>query len=282
MSAIPVNLKTDSMVNPQGIDSLQPVFSWQLRSTEKNVVQTAYQIVVADSDTVVRDSGMVQSNQVLARYQGAPLQARKIYQWTVAIWDNHGSKDQSAQAFFEMGLFKDDWKAKWIEPVQLDAVPDKTDGEKFHESIVRIDEGLKPFPSNYSKLRPPQFIRKDFRVGRGIKRARAYVTARGIYLLEVNGVRAGHAELTPDFTSYPKYLQYQTYDITDLLADGANAIGAVVADGWYISRIGNSGESCGYGNRLALLLQVEIEYEDGSYDTLYSDENFKSSTGPLE
>jgi alpha-L-rhamnosidase len=91
----------------------------------------------------------------------------------------------------------------------------------------------------------------------------------------------GNQELAPEVTAYAGYLQYQTYDVAGMIAPGVNVLGAVLADGWYCGRIGLPGNSCQYGDRLALLLQLEIEYQDGSRQWVISDQDFKSSTGPL-
>ena len=99
--------------------------------------------------------------------------------------------------------------------------------------------------------------------------------------MEINGVRVGNQELAPEVTAYESYLQYQTYDVSEMIDQGYNVLGAVLADGWYCGRIGLPGDSCQYGNKLALLLQLEIEYQDGSSQWLISDVDFKSSTGPL-
>ena len=81
-----------------------------------------------------------------------------------------------------------------------------------------------------------------------MKKARLYATAHGVYLVEINGRRAGDEEFAPGFTPYRKRIDYQTYDITGLLQQGKNAVGAVVADGWWGGRIGLTGDSRQYGD----------------------------------
>jgi alpha-L-rhamnosidase len=125
-------------------------------------------------------------------------------------------------------------------------------------------------------------LRKEFFVSKPIKKARAYATAHGCYRLKLNGKRVGNIELAPEATPYHQYLQYQTYDVADLLHAGENTFGAVLADGWWSSRIGNDGCSRQFGDKLALLAQIEIEYDDGEKETIYTDETFKSwDNGPL-
>jgi alpha-L-rhamnosidase len=114
-----------------------------------------------------------------------------------------------------------------------------------------------------------------------VTKARIYATAHGVYRLEINGVRVGNQELAPEVTAYDSYLQCQTYDVTEMIKQDANVLGAILADGWYCGRIGLPGDSCQYGDKLALLLQLEIEYQDGSCQWIISDSDFKSSTGAL-
>ena len=130
---------------------------------------------------------------------------------------------------------------------------------------------ISPEPNrDYSLLKPPQFLRKSFAANGAIQQARIYATAHGVYQLSLNGARVGDQELAPEPTAYDKYLQYQTYDVTDLIQAGDNVLGAVLGDGWYIGRIGLPGANCQYGDRLALLLQLEITYTDGSRQIIVS------------
>jgi len=172
------------------------------------------------------------------------------------VWDNHGKRsDWSEPAFFEMGLLNDsDWKAQWIHP--------------------DIEEDI-------SKSGPAQMLRKDFTLKGKVASARAYVTSLGLYQLELNGRRVGSQVLTPGWTAYHSRIQYQTYDVTPLLQSGANAIGATLGDGWFRGYIGFSGQRNAYGEKLALLLQIHVIYEDGTSEMIVSDGSWKSTTAPI-
>lgn len=138
----------------------------------------------------------------------------------------------------------------------------------------------KPAIPREKTLHPCLFLRKEFIAKGQIKRARIYATSHGIYTLEVNGHSTEDREFAPEFTSYEKYLAYQTYDITDRIHEGKNVVGAILADGWYAGRLGMFGDSYQFGDHLALLLQLLIEYADGTTETIGSDSSFRSSTGP--
>ncbi|MCU4164193.1 family 78 glycoside hydrolase catalytic domain [Carboxylicivirga caseinilyticus] len=256
------NLVTEYLTNPVGIDIIKPRLSWQLFSTETNVMQSAYEIRMASSSNnlikgkdLIWSSGKILSDQsVNIEYNGPELQSKQRVYWQVRIWDQKGKVSKWSQpAFWEMGLLQTtDWKAKWIS-----ANEDKTDS---------------PLPCPY--------FRKQFSTAKTIQSARIYVTSLGLYQLFLNGEKVSNDLFSPGWTSYNKRLQYQTYDVTSLLKN-ENAIGAILGDGWYRGRIGWARNKNYYGNKLALLLQLEIKYSDGSAETIISDENWKTSTGPI-
>ncbi|HEY9523148.1 MAG TPA: glycoside hydrolase family 78 protein, partial [Thermopolyspora sp.] len=111
---------------------------------------------------------------------------------------------------------------------------------------------------------------------------RLYVTAHGLYEVELNGTVVGDDVLAPGWTSYGHRLRYRTHDVTALLRDGANAIGATLADGWYRGRIGfNGGATNVYGDRTALIAQLEITYADGGTDRVITDGAWRCARGPV-
>ena len=124
-------------------------------------------------------------------------------------------------------------------------------------------------------------LRDTFKIVRRIKEARAYVTSHGLYELYLNGQRVGDQLFTPGWTSYNKRLQYQTYDVTTLLQHGDNAVGAILGNGWYRGNVGFSGQKNFYGDRLALLVQINVIYTDGRQETFGSNDKWKAATGPI-
>ena len=250
-------LTTEHRKNPVGIDAAHPRFSWKISGTGQNVVQTAYSIRVATNDKfssagIIWESGKVASDEsILQDYKGPALQSGKRYFWQVRVWDNKGrSSKWSTTALWEMGLLsQSDWKAKWIE-LESDT--------------------LEELPS-------PHF-RKEFSVAKKIASAKVYVTSHGYYELHLNGSKVGDQVLTPGWTSYRKRLQYQVYDVTGMLVNGRNAIGAILGNGWYRGPLA-WGDNWGiYGKKLGLLMQLNIRYADGTEDVIVSDETWKSSS----
>ncbi|MFB3903468.1 MAG: family 78 glycoside hydrolase catalytic domain [Acidobacteriota bacterium] len=257
-------LRTEYKENPIGIDSVRPRLSWKIESDARSVVQAAYQIQVARSESDLQsergllwDSGRVKSEESAHRtYEGPELKSRQRCYWRVRVWDAAG-KDSgwSAPAFWEMGLLRpSDWEAVWIEPGIVEDV---------------------------SKPGPVPMLRADFNIKGAVSRARAYVTSRGLYELYLNGRRVGDQALTPGWTSYNKRLQYQTYDVTELLKNGDNAIGALLGNGWYRGEIGFSRQRNFYGSKVALLLQINVTYSDGREEAIVSNRKWRSATGPI-
>lgn len=122
-------------------------------------------------------------------------------------------------------------------------------------------------------------LRTDFDVDRDVESARIYAAARGLYELRLNGEPVGDQELAPGWTDYRKRIQYQTYDVTDQLTDGANAIGAEIADGWYAGRVAMFGDSI-YGSDTSLIAQLRIRYTDGSEQVVATDDSWRTTNGP--
>ena len=255
------NLLTENLTNPIGIDVQQPRFSWQLVSDQRNVSQTGYEIIVSGTKGSIWKSGKVMSDRsVHVPYAGTALQSGKKYTWEVRVWDNNGKPTPwSEPAFFQTAFLKPSdpmaigWKAKWIEA-------------GFIEDSIN---------------RPAQYFRKQFSSNKKISSATAYITAHGLYEAQINGKRVGDYYLTPGWTSYNKRLQYQVYDVTNLLANGNNAIGVMVGTGWYRGYLAWAGNKDIYGKKAGVLFQLDITYADGTTTTIVSDESWKSSTGSI-
>jgi alpha-L-rhamnosidase len=248
------DLTCEHSKNPVGIDALHPRFSWKIAGTGNNIMQTAYSIRVSTDSKLSKPTWQtgkkLTSESILQAYEGPQLKPETRYYWQVKVWDNHGKESKwSEPAFFETGLMDPSrWVAEWIE---------------------MEDDTLRYAPS-------PHF-RKEFNIGKTVASARVYVTSHGYYELHINGQKAGDQVLTPGWTSYNKRLQYQVYDVTGLVQKGTNAVGVVLGDGWYRGTLAWGDNWANYGKRLGLLMQLKINYTDGTEEVFVTDKNWKAS-----
>ncbi|MEP4531664.1 MAG: family 78 glycoside hydrolase catalytic domain [Cyclobacteriaceae bacterium] len=259
------NLKTEYKINPLGLETQAPRFSWQIQSDQKFVKQVAYQITCGldENDLLFEqnllwDSGKVESDQSIhVEYVGPELASAQRVYWKVQVWDNHGNESVSEEvSFFEMGLLsQSDWKAEWI---------------------------TFPWENNLKQSAPCPYFRKEFKVDKEIASAKVYASALGLYELELNGAKVGDEVFAPGWTNYHQRLQYQVYDITAQVSKGANAIGAIVGDGWYRGHFGWwENNRNGYGEELGLLCQIHLTFVDGSKEVITTDQSWKASNGPI-
>ena len=231
-----IRIKTEFLTNPIGVDFQQPLITW---NCEGGVSQTAYRIVASSG----WDSGKIASNSMRVIYP-LELKSRERVDFSITLWDENDVEGEPSAAYFEMGLLqKSDWKAKWISG---------------------------NYTVNPVKRYPVDCFKKEFDTT-DVKNARIYVSACGLYELELNGKRVGDFVLAPGHTDYRKRVQYQTYDVTEQVKSGNNVITASLADGWYRGSCGAWGLKNQYGAQTKLIVQLEIEKNDGTRQTVVTD-----------
>lgn len=248
-----VNLKTEYLKEPIGIDIVKPRFYW---NCEGGARQTAYQIIVHVGEEIVWDSGKVSSASMThIPYDGQPLNSRDRAEWSVTLWDENDNAGEANHSFFEMGLLEPtNWTAKWI------------------TGDYRV---------NRKQRYPVDCFRKCFETAQ-VAKARLYITACGLYEAKLDGIKIGGFVLAPGYTDYNKRVQYQTYDVTHLLSAGNHVLTVQLADGWYRGSVGAWGLKNQYGVETKLLAQLEIIHTDGSIQTISTDESWSwSNDGPI-
>lgn len=265
------NMEIKSLVceylnNPIGIDVEKPRLSWKIFSDEENLLQTSYEIRFAESIEDLNNSKklfystgkVISDKSINVTYEGPALKSFQRLYWQVRVWDNKNRvSNWSEPAFWEMGILKPElWEALWIT-----------------NPSEPITDNSKPCP----------YFRKNFYLSKKIRSARIYVTSLGLYQLFLNGKRVSENLFTPGWTSYNKRLQYQVYDVTNLLNEGENAIGVILGDGWYRGRLTwDENKRNVYGDKLAAILQIRVTYTDGTNEILVkTDNSWKTSTGPI-
>ena len=239
-----IRLTTEYLENPIGVDFQNPRLMWNVEGGKR---QTAYQIV-----TDAWDSGKVESSSMQAVYPAA-LKDRERVNWKVRVWDENDEPGDWNDAFFECGI--SEWKAKWI---------------------------TGDYDVNKKERYPVDCFRKVFTVEKPVKRARLYITACGLYQAKLGGKKVGDLMMTPGYTDYRKRVQYQTYDVTELIVRGENELTAELADGWYRGSVGAWGRKNEYGTETKLLAQLEMFYEDGGKATVVTGGSWQwSCDGPV-
>ncbi len=276
------DLRCEYQVNPLGIDVIKPRLSWKLESGIRGQYQKAYRILVSSSREILHkdvgdlwDTGTIKSvetNQII--YNGAPLESGMQAFWKVAVRDKFNIESRwSEPAMWSMGLLQpSDWTAQWI---GYDAVPDMP--TQMPVRNFKNDPKAKP---KFKTYLPAQYLRKDFDLTKEVTRAALYVTAQGHVEMHVNGQRVGDEYFTPGWTDYRKRIYYRSYDVTTMLANGSNAIGAILGDGWFRGNVSILGQNQ-YGKKLRLLSQLHITYADGTTKVIASDPTWRASFGPI-
>lgn len=260
-------LTVNHTTNPLGIDNQTPLFSWQLNCLSRGIKQTAYQILVASSPELLRNntadlwnSGKTISDETInIPYAGKALISEQHCFWKVKIWDQNGKESKwSCIAQWSMGfLSQSDWKAQWI-------------------GLDRID-GKDMTKNEHTRL-SARMLRKEINVPKQLKQATAYVCGLGLFEWSINGRKVGRQVLAPALAEYGKRAYYMTFDVTNYLKKGQNAIGVVLGNGRYFSPRTNA-SSFGYPK---LLFQLNLEYTDGSKAIVVSDPSWKLTTeGPI-
>ena len=255
------DLRFEHHRNTPGIGEARPRLSWTVATEVAEWHQAAYELEAYNWDGQLRNqTGRVESDQsVLVSWPFIPLTSQERLTVRVRVWGaNEHPSAWSALYPVEAGLLHaDDWCARFVTP-------------DWEEDITRAQ--------------PCPLLRREFDVQPGVTRARLYVTALGVYEIQLNGATVGDHALDPGWTSYHHRLRYQTFDVTSLLREGYNAIGAILGDGWYRGRLGfnnASGRRNIYGDRLALLAQLEITYANGTMEQIVTDETWCAARGPI-
>jgi len=284
----PKKLRCEYLVDPLGIDVPAPRLYWILEAEKEKrpgSFQAAYHIIVSSTKEKLAkgegdlwDSGKVESSETThVPYAGKPLRTRQRCFWKVKAWDDKGNEsgwEDCDPGSWQMGLLgKDDWHARWI-------------GAPAREPRkIKVIDTTKPAPVEIIASDPSPMLRKSFTIAGMPARALLYSTALGEYEVTINGQRAGDDLLQPEWTDYTKRVQYQVHDVTGLLRQGENVIGAMLADGWYMGVLGpgDAVRQRFYGTERRLLAQLVVETTDGQVVEVVTDGSWKvNDNGPVQ
>jgi alpha-L-rhamnosidase len=260
------NPRCELLTNPQGIDCAVPRLSWEIVSKGRDIRQTSYRILVASSldklnagEGDLWDSKSVKTNASIdVPYKGKPLESRNVCYWKVKVTTNKGKSEWSEPASWSMGLLQpSDWKAQWT---GLD--------KSFKDDVLEKNTRL-----------AARYFRKEFDVPQKPVKATAYISGLGFYKLYINGKTIGEQEFAPTPTDYSKVVKYNTFDVTNDLIQGKNAIATTLGNGRYFSMRQPGIRHFGFPK---MILQLELTFADGSVQTVISNNSWKvTADGPI-
>jgi len=264
------DLRTEMLENPEGIDVLAPRLSWKLSSEERGLKQVGYQVLVASSAKKLAanegdlwNSGKVSSSEsTWVQYKGKQLERRDEAYWKVKVWNNNNESSWSQPAYWSMGQLQyNDWSGRWI---GMDRSFPWDEEEKFARLSAR-------------------YFRKEYDLSKEIKSAKLYIIGLGLYELYINGRKIGDQVLAPAPTDYSKNVKYNTFDVTQTLQKGKNAIATVLGNGRYYTMRQSYKpykiKTFGYPK---MLLNIVVEYKDGTTEVLRTDNSWKmTADGPI-
>ncbi|WP_310603235.1 family 78 glycoside hydrolase catalytic domain [Anaerosporobacter sp.] len=246
-----LNLKTNHLINPVGYDFETLHFNWEVQ--EANQECKEFHLVVSKDVNCMKD--IIYDSQIIMDYAfntldiQLDLEPRTRYYWNVTIVDVIGQRMVSDTAYFETAKMEEAFLAKWISADSETAMP---------------------------------FFYKNVLCKKEVKTARIYACGLGLYEIYMNDTKVGDEYLLPGYHSYDYRLEYQTFDVTNQLKQGENALSILMGNGWYKGRFGFDHDFDNlYGDKLKVLLELHIEYTDGEKDCVYTDDSFMACTSQI-
>lgn len=270
-------LTCENAENPEVIDTLVPRLGWQLASSGKDVVQSAYELELRKADdppvaVPVFSSGKVLSSQSqLVPIPEGLLKKGVKYLWRVRVWDGAG-KESGWSEYVSFRTEPESTAADWIGAIRTED--------------ARIPKGKTGIPADaWQKVDPLSkrsiLLRKEFAPEKEIREAVLYISGLGHYELTLNGKKVGDSEFAPLWSEYGKTIYYNVYDVGGLLKSGRNALGVMLGNGFYNVQAGRYTKLLGSYGAPTLWMKLMITYEDGTRQEVRSGSDWKYSLGPV-
>lgn len=246
------DMKVNHLNNPLGFRMERTVFSWKIKGAVGKRQKEARVLVASDARMreILFDSGFETGANSLCFEADVDLKPHTRYYWTVVVRSDAGEEAAGDIQWFETGKQDEPWQAKWITC------------------------------DNKEKRHP--YFEKEIFPEKEVANARLYVCGLGLYEAYFfpgkdggEPVRIGQEYLTPYCNDYHQWVQYQTYDVTELLKNPGK-LSVLLGNGWYKGRYGFwTKEEIGYyGNEWKLIAEIQITYCDGSRKVIGTDESW--------
>lgn len=281
-----------------------PRLGWVMESPENGTRQSAYEIDIREAFTgrQIWNSGKVNSSQSqLVPTDGANISSGNPfnYIWRVRVWDETGTPSEwSHEAKFRSAPSRLS-DGKWIGSItrQNAHLPE---GRKFHGSELKKPEVKAAWEAVDTLAKKSIYLRRTFllddaentkirkyrndsgnKPGKKIVEATAYVCGLGFYEFSLNGKKVGSSEFAPLWSDYDKSVYYNTYDVTEQLRYGENAVGILLGNGFYNVQGGRYRKLQISFGPPTLLFELVINYEDGTRTIVRSDNEWKYDLSPV-
>ena len=249
-----INLKCEFLKNPSGIDIKNPRITWNVEGTKD---QNGFIVTYRVNDGEFKKTELIKTSSMNYTFESENFKSRDRIEYFITLVAEEGNlSEESEHAFLEFGLLDEkEFVAHWIKG-----------GYKV----------------NKKRRYPADYFKKEFEINFKVKRARLYATALGVYEASLNGKKVDDSVLNPGSTNYHHRIQYQTYDVTNLIKTGTNSLNFVLGDGWYRGSNGAWGHRNVYGKETKLYAQLEIYDEHENVIKVLSDDSFLwSNDGPI-
>ncbi|XP_054156649.1 alpha-L-rhamnosidase-like [Oppia nitens] len=277
------DLKVEYLVNPLAVDVAEPRLQWTLEATDPqkhSLSQKAYQILVSsDEQSLAKNVGNLWDTGKVAsdltnhiHYKGKTLNAGQIVYWKVKVWDQEDKESTfSTVAYWGKGL--NTWTGQWI------GAPNGLQ----HEAQKQLKDIDQKVVQSHQGLLPVLYMRKQYSTPSTtkVKSAILYATAQGVYKVWINNMLVSDQKMNPGWTDFRKTINYQSYDVTNLITGKDTAISVLLGTGWYSGYIGFSRQYKLYGADQSLLVELHVQYEDNTTAVIKSDNTWKVSTGSI-
>lgn len=272
--------------SPLSVETDTPRFGWQLAG-DNGAMQTSYCIEVftrqGKKTSTVWNSGKVDSSQSqLVAYSGQKLEPMTRYYWRVKVWNERGrAADWSRPSEFRLAPDAEFLSGDWIGAVSYEqaCLPD---GRNYTYDKWKRPEVKEKWERADSMASRSIIVRKEFDVTKKIADATAYICGLGHYELSLNGAKVGDGEFTPLWSDYDKTVYFNTYDVTEMIRDGRNAVGVLLGNGFYNVVRGQrySKLQIGFGPE-TLWAKILVRYTDGTADVIATDGDWKYDLSPI-
>lgn len=262
-----------------------PRLGWAMSSSENGTRQTAYQVEIREACTgrSVWDSGKVKSSQSqLISTQEADIHRYSPYSyvWRVRVWDETDAPSEwSREAKFRLAP-EGFSSAKWIGAITREDAR-LPEGRRFHGAELKKPEVKAAWAAVDTLAKKSICLRREFGTDKKVVEATASVCGLGFYEFSLNGKKVGDSEFAPLWSDYDKSVYYNTYDVTELLQKGENVAGVLLGNGFYNVQGGRYRKLLISFGAPTLLFSLVINYEDGTRETIYSDNDWKYDLSPI-